>query len=260
MDKPSPDLIAAGALAAAIHAEIKTLIRPGLNLLEIEQVIADRIKSSGMKPAFLGFHGYPAVSCLSVNSVVVHGIPVDYQLQAGDIISVDLGVEKNGWIVDTALTHPVGTVSQSVNHLLKTTEQSLLAGISLAKAGNHVGDIGAKVQSIVEKAGFFIIKELTGHGVGPELQMPPNIPNFGRPGHGPILKEGMVLAIEPITALKPVQVRLEADDWTIKAYPDVVSAHFEHTIFVTKDAPIILTALANSPSNPISSNGLTEAA
>lgn len=241
MAKPTSDLLSAGKLAGIIHREIGELIAPGLNLLKIEELIRERISSAGMKPAFLGYNGYPAVSCLSVNSVVVHGIPYDYALKSGDIISVDLGVEKNGWIVDTAITHPVGIVTEPIQRLLQITKQALDEALLLAKPGNHIGDIGAKVQSIIESAGFYIIKELTGHGVGSKLQMPPNIPNFGRTGHGPVIKEGVILAIEPITALQPVKVTVESDNWTIKAYPDVASAHFEHTIYVTSSGPIILT-------------------
>jgi len=242
MLEPNPDQVAAGQVAAAIHAAVGRMIQPGLNLLTIERAIADQIRQSGTKPAFLGYKGYPAVSCLSVNSVVVHGIPVDYELQEGDVISVDLGVSKNGWIVDTAVTHAVGKISAEVAQLLQVTKKALDEAVPLARLGGHVGDIGAEVQSIVEKSGFFVVRELTGHGVGKELQMPPSIPNFGQSGRGAMIKEGMVLAIEPITALRPVAVDVGADNWTITARPDVICAHFEHTVFVGKNGPVILTA------------------
>jgi len=241
MNKPHPDLVAAGQVAGRIHAEIGQMVAPGVNLLEIETAIKDKIKQTGMKPAFLGYKSYPAVSCLSVNSIVVHGIPTNYKLRVGDVLSVDLGVTNNGWIVDTADTHAIGAVGEPVKKLLQTTRKALDEAILQIRPGSRTGDIGAKVQEVVEKAGFFIIKELTGHGVGKELQMPPSIPNFGKIGQGALIKEGMVLAIEPITALQKVRVEVEEDDWTIRAYPDVICAHFEHTVFVGPDGPVILT-------------------
>ena len=235
------DLVQAGRLASQIHKEIAEFVAPGVNLLSIEERIAKRIAGAGMKPAFKGYKNYPSVSCLSVNSAVVHAIPYDYALKSGDVLSVDLGVEKNGWIVDTAHTHAVGQVAPRVAELLEVTKFALAEGIKVAKAGNHTGDIGQIVQKIVESAGFYIIRDLTGHGVGKKLQMPPSIPNFGRAGTGALIKEGMILAIEPITALQKVSLTIERDQWTIRAHPDVVSAHFEHTIVVTKNDPVVLT-------------------
>lgn len=241
MPEINQDLIDAGRLAAQVHQDIAKLIAPGLNLLTIEKRIAELIAASGMKPAFLGYKNYPAVSCLSVNSVVVHAIPQNYVLKTGDVLSVDLGVEKNGWIVDTAQTHAVGQVSPQIAKLLEVTKRALTEGIEAASAGNRTGDIGHIVQTIVESAGFYIIRDLTGHGVGKKLQMPPSIPNFGRAGTGALIKEGMILAIEPITALGPVSLTVEKDQWTIRAHPDVVCAHSEHTIVITKNGPVILT-------------------
>ncbi len=246
MTKPPIELVAAGQTAHQIHQEVKAMIRPGLNLLAIEEKVKDMTCRSGMQPAFLGYHGYPATSCLSVNSVVVHGIPTNYTLRVGDVVTVDIGVKNGGWIVDTALTHPVGQISAEATQLIEITKKSLTEAIKQARAGRHVGDISFAIQQIVEAAGFYIIRELTGHGVGKKLQMPPSIPNHGRAGNGPELKEGMILAIEPITALKPVKVTIDNDKWTISASPAVVCAHFEHTVFVTQGDPVILTAPSSS--------------
>lgn len=244
MSEINQDLIDAGRLAGQIHQDIAKIIAPGLNLLTIEKRIAEKIEASGMKPAFLGYKRFPAVSCLSVNSAVVHAIPHNYALKIGDVLSVDLGVEKNGWIVDTAQTHAVVKVSPRIAELLKVTKQALTEGIKAASVGNRTGDIGHVIQKVVETAGFYIIRDLTGHGVGKKLQMPPSIPNFGRAGTGDLIKEGMILAIEPITALSPVSLTVEKDQWTIRAHPDVVCAHSEHTIAITKNGPVILTEVA----------------
>lgn len=237
----SQELIEAGRIASRIHREIVVLVKPGVNLLAIEKRINELIKLSGAKAAFLGYKGYPAASCLSINSAVVHAVPRNYLLRDGDVLTIDLGVEKNGWIVDTAWSHAVGQAPLKVAQLLRTTKKALFEAIKVARIGNRTGDIGQTVQKIVEKSGFFIIRDLTGHGVGKKLQMPPSIPNFGRAGTGTPLKEGMILAIEPITALEKVSLTLESDHWTIRAQPDVICAHFEHTIAVTKNGPLVLT-------------------
>lgn len=241
MSQKSKDLVEAGRIAAVTHREVAPLAIPGVNLLDIEKRVKELISASGAKAAFLGYKGYPAASCLSINSAVVHAIPQNYILKSGDVLSVDLGVEKNGWIVDTAWSYAVGTVTPRVSELLSVTTKSLDEAIKVARVGNTTGDIGHVVQTIVEKAGFHIIRDLTGHGVGKELQMPPSIPNYGESGTGVKLKEGMILALEPITAIEPVRLTVENDKWTIRAHPDVVCAHFEHTIVVTKSGPVILT-------------------
>lgn len=241
MSQINKDLIVAGKIAAETHREVAALAVVGVNLLEIEKKVKELIAASGSKPAFLGYKGYPSASCLSVNSAVVHAIPQNYVLKSGDVLSVDLGVEKNGWIVDTARSYAIGTVPPRVTELLSVTKKSLDEAIKVARVGNTTGDIGHVVQTIVEKAGFHIIRDLTGHGVGKELQMPPSIPNYGKPGTGVKLKEGMILALEPITAIEPVRLTIENNNWTIRAHPDVICAHFEHTIVITKNGPVILT-------------------
>jgi methionyl aminopeptidase len=241
MSQINKDLIEAGRIAAVTHREVATLAIPGVNLLTIEKKVKELISASGANAAFQGYKGYPSASCLSVNSAVVHAIPQNYVLKSGDVLSVDLGVEKNGWIVDTAWSHAVGRVAPRVSELLSVTKRSLDEAIKVACIGNRTGDIGHIVQTIVEKAGFHIIHDLTGHGVGKELQMPPSIPNYGKAGTGVVLEEGMILALEPITAIQPVQLTIENDNWTIRAHPDVVCAHFEHTIIITKSGPVVLT-------------------
>lgn len=233
---------AAGQVAWQIFEELTRLIQPGTNLLEIEELIRNRIVEAGMKAAFLGYKGYPAASCLSVDSAVVHGIPYDYKLRAGEVIAVDIGIDNGGYLVDTARTYPVGTVSDRTQQLLVTTRQALENAIKLCRAGTRIGEIGAAIEQTVRASGFAVIPELTGHGVGETLQEEPSIPNHGPAQRGTTLEPGMVIALEPITALKPVRVVVLSDGWTIMADPDVPTAHFEHTILITEDDPIVLTA------------------
>lgn len=230
-----------GAVAKLAHAAAKAAIKPGVNILEIEQVIKETIVGAGMKPAFTGYKGYPAASCISINDEIVHGIPNDRILEEGDIVAVDLGVENDGFIVDTARTHPVGQVSGELNRLLSVTNNALSAGIKQAKPGHKTGDIGAAIEKVVKAGGFAVIRDLTGHGVGKTLQEPPSIPNFGQPGKGDAIKEGMVLAIEPITSINQTAIAILDDGWTIIALNHQPTAHFEDTVFITKDGPIVLT-------------------
>lgn len=234
-------LKAAGQVAHELHLEIAKLAQAGVNLLEIEKFAAEYIKKAGMSPSFQGFHGYPCVTCLSVNEEVVHGIPRDYKLKEGDVLSVDLGVTCNGWIVDTARTHLIGHGDKIARKLIDTTAYALAEAIKICRPGNHTGDLGAVISEIVEGAGFAIIKELHGHGVGHTLQEPPTIANYGRKNTGVLLQEGMVLALEPITCLKPTSITVLDDDWTIVADNDLICAHVEDTIYLGRDQTIILT-------------------
>jgi methionyl aminopeptidase len=212
-----------------------------LNLLDIEQFVDRRIRENGMTPAFYGYKGYQYATCLSVNDEIVHGLPRDYNLASGDIISVDLGVNCNGWMVDTARTYAVGEVKPQLQKLLTTAKQALSIAVGKAKVGNAVGDIGAAIEKTVTDAGFFIVKDLTGHGVGRKLQEPPTVPNYGREGSGPSLKPGMVIAIEPIISLDPTEIVLKPDGWTITADNGTLSAHFEDTVLITEKGPVVLT-------------------
>jgi len=231
----------AGHVAARIHQKIAQLVKPGVDLLEIETLAKDEMKSHETEPAFLGFKGYPAVTCLSVNDEIVHGIPRHYILQVGDILSVDLGVKKNGWIVDTARTHAVGKVSQELENLLAVTNEALNRAIAVCRKGNRTGDIGQVIESYVTKNGFFIVRDLTGHGVGQTLQEPPTIYNYGQKGHGTLLKEGMVIAVEPITTVQKTDIGLGADGWTIMSDSGAIGAHFEDTLVITDGEPLVLT-------------------
>lgn len=231
----------AGVVAHNLHLEIGKMANAGVNLLEIEKFALGYIQKVGMSPSFQGFRGYPSATCLSVNDQVVHGIPVDYELQDGDVLSVDLGVTKDGWIVDTARTHIVGSGDEQAKKLIEVTTTALREAIKLCRPNNRIGDLGAKIEQIVEGAGFAIIGELNGHGVGRRLQEPPSIPNFGINNTGPTIKEGMVLAIEPITCLKPTSIDVLDDGWTILASNGLICAHVEDTIIVTNNGPVTLT-------------------
>jgi len=231
----------AGQVAHDFFEELNGFIKPGVNLLDIEALAAKRIAGAGLKPAFLGYKGYPAVTCISVNSAIVHGIPYSHQLEEGDVVAVDIGINNDGWLVDTARTYGVGRITDQHQKLLDTTKLALEQAIEVCCEGNTVGDIGATVAACVKAAGFAVVKELSGHGVGKTLQEAPSIPNYGKPGTGPKLTSGMVIAVEPIIAVKPVEVVILQDGWTIAAREEVVSAHFEHTIAITESDPIILT-------------------
>lgn len=234
-------LVKAGVVAKKAHIAISKLIKPGVTTMTIENKVADIIRTEGMKPAFLGYKKYPAVTCISINDEIVHGIPSSIVLKEGDIVTVDLGIDNQGAIIDTARTHPVGVISEQASNLLIATEYALKKGIEQARVGKKTGDIGAVVEKIINDAGFYIVRDLTGHGVGVTLQEPPSIPNFGTPNTGTLLIEGMVLAIEPITSIKESKIAVKSDNWTIVALNNCLTAHFEDTVLITKDGPIVLT-------------------
>lgn len=233
--------IKAGKIAARIHLDVAQSLHPGLNLLEIEKQIAAAITKSGAEAAFKGYKGYPATSCLSVNSTVVHGIPFDYALRSGDVLSVDLGVKIDGWLVDCARSYEIGQTTAANQQLIKTTKRALDEAISLCRPGTRTGDLGNAIQKIVEDANFFVVRELTGHGVGKTLQEAPNVPNFGAKGTGAVLKEGMTLAIEPIVTAGRVELTIADDDWSIIASPPVMAAHWEDSVYISASGPIVLT-------------------
>lgn len=242
MDKSKKEsLVKAGQMAVKIYQLIIPMIKPGLNLLELNKFIETEIDNNGMSASFKGFHKYPAATCLAVNDEVVHAIPTDYNLQKGDILSVDFGVTNNGWIIDTARTYAIGNVEPYIEKLLTVDEEALNRALSVARAGNTIGDIGYAIESYVTEQGFYIVKDLCGHGVGRTLQEEPQIPNYGKPHQGKVLQEGMVLAIEPIISVKKCSISILDDDWTIVSNNRTESSQFEDTIIVTKDRPIILT-------------------
>ena len=231
--------------ASQVVAETLTMlgerIAPGVTTQELDELAEDFIRSRGGVPTFKGYRGYPASICTSPNSMVVHGIPGAYVLRDGDVISVDVGVTLDGFVGDSAHTFAVGEISDDAQRLLDTGQAALAAGIEQARPGNHLSDIGHAVQATTEAAGFSVVRSLVGHGVGRQMHEDPQIPNFGDPGHGPVLATGMTLAIEPMINAGGPEVYLHDDEWSISTEDKSLSAHFEHTVAVTENGPKILT-------------------
>ena len=231
--------ISAGALKV-----IEQAIEPGITTGELDRIAEKYILSQGAKPNFKGYHGYPATACISINNEVIHGIPsVTRKINAGDIVSVDLGATINGYHGDNAATFAVGDISAEAKRLIDTTRESLYEGIKMARAGGRTGDIGYAIQSYVESRGFSVVREYVGHGVGTALHESPEVPNFGTPGRGVRLLPGMTLAIEPMINIGKPNVKVMPDGWTVLTCDGSLSAHFEHTIVITPDGPQIMTKL-----------------
>jgi methionyl aminopeptidase len=230
-------------LVGTVLAELRAMTAPGVTTADIDAVAEDLVRQAGAEPAFKGYHGYPATVCASVNEQVVHGIPSSRKLVEGDILSIDMGAKLEGFFGDCAVTVPVGRVSTQATELLRVTEESLFRGIDAVKPGARVSDIGAAVQQHVEAHGFSVVREFVGHGIGTSLHEEPQIANYGPAGHGPRLAEGMVLAIEPMVNVGKPVVRVLADGWTAVTRDGSLSAHFEHTVAVTREGREILTLL-----------------
>ena len=240
--KEEVEIIKEGAdILGRTHGIIAKAIKPGIKTIELENLAFDFITEAGAKPSFKGYQGFPYTLCISVNDQVVHGFPGEYILKEGDIISVDCGVFWKGFHSDSAYTYPVGTVSEDVMNLLRETKASLYLGIENAIEGNRVGDISYAIQSHVENLGYGVVRELVGHGVGKKLHEKPEVPNYGRRGNGPKLVSGMVIAIEPMINLGKKNIVQEDDGWTIRTSDKKPSAHFEHTVLVSKEKAEILT-------------------
>ncbi|MTI80757.1 MAG: type I methionyl aminopeptidase [Firmicutes bacterium] len=233
----------AGKLVAKTHQELEQAIKPGITTKELDTIAEDIIIKNGARPAFKGLYGFPATICASINEEVVHGIPGLRKLENGDIISIDLGAEINGYYGDAARTLAVGTVSDEAMELMRVTEQSLYMGIDHALEGNRLSDISHAIQDYVETHGFSVVRDYVGHGVGSKLHEDPQVPNFGRSGRGPRLKQGMTLAIEPMVNVGTFDVQTLPNNWTVVTLDKKLSAHFEHTIAITDDVPEILTKL-----------------
>jgi methionyl aminopeptidase len=234
---------AAGRLVGEVLTELAGAVRPGVSTADLDAMAEARIRRAGATPAFKGYYGYPATICASINEEVIHGIPSARRvLDHGDIISLDVGASLDGYFGDSALTVPVGQVSEEAAKLLMITEESLYRAIELVRPGNRVSDIGHAVQQHVEAHGFSVVREFVGHGIGQQMHEEPQVPNYGEPGHGPRLAEGMVLAIEPMVNAGKPAVRVLGDGWTAVTRDGRLSAHFEHTVAVTADGPLILTA------------------
>lgn len=232
-----------GQLVRRILEETREQARPGVTTLDLEKFVERRLAQAKAKPAFKGYRGYPCCLCASVNEQIVHGIPSSRRLNDGDIVSLDLGVVIDGYYGDAAMTVPVGVISEPLKKLLRVTEESLHLAINQARVGNRLGDVSAAVEEHVLSNGFSVVREFVGHGIGGQLHEEPQIPNFGQPGYGPPLKEGMVLAIEPMVNVGGPGLKILDDQWTAVTADGAHSAHFEHMIAVTDNGPDVLTRL-----------------
>jgi methionyl aminopeptidase len=243
--KKSPEQIEKMARSGAILVSTLELlqgnIRPGVSTSELDEIAERFIRSQSAIPTFKGYRGFPGSICASPNAMVVHGIPGPYQLKRGDIVSVDVGVTLDGWVADAARTFPVGEISPQAQNLLKATEESLYAGVAQCRPGNRMGDVSSAIQRVVEGAGLSVVRSLVGHGVGQSMHEDPQVPNYGKPGKGTLLEEGMVIAVEPMTTAGSPAVRVGGDGWAIFSQDSSPAAHFEFTVAITRAGPRVLT-------------------
>lgn len=233
----------AGLIVAKVHEEFAKVVRPGISTRDLDKIAHKIIIDNGAKPSFLDYHGYPATVCASVNDVLVHGIPNGYKLKEGDIISLDVGAEYDGYHGDSAWTYAVGKIDEKSEKLMEVTKESLFAGLAKVKAGVHLSDVSNAIEAYVKPFGFSIPEDYTGHGIGQELHEEPVIYNMGPKGQGPILKAGMTLAIEPMVHIGKKHTILLKDNWTVKVADGTRAAHYEHTVLVTENGCQILTSL-----------------
>jgi len=231
----------AGRITAAARALAGNMVSPGVTTLEIDKAVHDFILSQGAVPTFLGFEGYPGSACISINDEVIHGIPGHRRIQEGDIVSIDVGATKDGYVGDCAATYIAGEGSDLAKKLVAVTRQSFFEGIKFARPGFRISDIGSAVQQYVEKNGFSVVREYVGHGVGADMHEDPEVPNYGKPGHGPRLVRGMTIAVEPMVDAGDWQVRVMKDGWTVRTADGSLSAHYENSILITDGDPEILT-------------------
>ncbi len=235
---------ASNLIVADILQELSTLVKPGVKTIELDRYAEEQARKRGARPAFKGYRGYSHSLCTSVNNVVVHGIPSERVLEEGDILSLDFGIYYQGYYGDAALTVPVSRISEAARNLMRVTEESLYRGIEQARAGNRLGDISAAVQDCVEAEGFSVVRDFVGHGIGKSLHEDPQIPNFGVRGKGVELRPGMVFAIEPMVNEGTYEVKVLSDGWTVQTADGKLSAHFEHSVVITENGPIILSRLS----------------
>ncbi|MGF7186124.1 methionyl aminopeptidase [Desulfitispora alkaliphila] len=233
----------AGKIVAEAHEAVKAALEPGITTLELDRIVEKLIRSRGATPAFKGYHGFPASICASINEELVHGIPGLRKLKNGDIISIDIGAILDGYYGDAAVTLPVGDVSQEAEKLMRVTEESLMEGIAKAISDNRLSDISHAIQTHVEANGYAIVRNYVGHGIGTAMHEDPQVPNYGKPGFGPRLKPGMVLAIEPMVNVGTHEVYTLKDKWTVVTADKKLCAHSEHTVAITENGPEILTKL-----------------
>lgn len=233
----------AGRLVGETLARLEEVIKPGITTEELDRIAEEFILKHNARPSFKGYHGFPGSICASVNNEVVHGIPAKRILQEGDIISIDCGAILDGYQGDAARTVPVGKISKEAEKLIEVTKESFFKGIEYAKVDNRLSDISAAIQTYVESFGFSVVRDFVGHGIGKDMHEDPEVPNFGRPGRGPKLKAGMVLAIEPMVNIGKYQVKVEANDWTVVTEDRSLSAHYENTVAILSNGPEILTLI-----------------
>lgn len=232
----------AGEILAACHREIAKMIRPGITTQEIDQFAEAFMKKNGATPEQKGYNGYQYATCASVNDVICHGFPGKYALKDADIVTIDMVVNLNGWLADSAWSYAVGEVTPEAQHLLDVTKKSLYKGIELAVVGNRIGDISNAIQVYAEGEGLSVVREFIGHGIGEKMHEEPQVPHYGPPHRGPRLKEGMVITIEPMLNIGTFRSKLDSDGWTARTMDGSLSAQYEHTIAITADGPVILTA------------------
>ncbi|SFI89824.1 methionyl aminopeptidase [Paenibacillus sp. UNC496MF] len=231
----------AGEILAACHREIRTMVKPGVTTQEIDQFVEKFLKQHGATPEQKGYKGYAFATCASVNDVICHGFPSAAPLKDGDIVTIDMVVNLNGWLADSAWSYPVGSVSEQAAKLLEVTEASMYKGIEQAVVGNRMGDVSNAIQQYAEAQGFSVVRDFIGHGIGQDMHEEPQVPHYGPPGRGIRLKAGMVMTIEPMLNTGAWQSKIDADGWTARTIDGGLSAQYEHTIAITEDGPIILT-------------------
>src|SRR3989442_12566718 len=237
---------AAGQLVGKVLLELRNMVEPGMTTLEVNDAADRMIRNAGAYPTFKGYNGFPFSICASVNEQIVHGFPSTYELQEGDIFSIDVGVTLDGFVGDTATTIPVGNASEDRLKLIRVTEECLELAIEQCRAGKHLGDIGWAVQSHAEEHGYSVVRDYVGHGIGRRMHEDPQIPNYGRPGHGPKIRTGYVFAVEPMVNMGRHETKVLADGWTVVTLDGRPSAHTEHTIAVTDDGPDVLTRVVRA--------------
>lgn len=231
----------AGKLLAACHREIAKRIKPGVTTAEIDRFVDEYLAEHGATPEQKGYEGFPFATCASVNDEICHGFPGEQKLNEGDIVTIDIVVNLNGWLADSAWSYKVGKISDEAERLLATTEESLYAGIEQAVIGNRLGDVGNAIQTLAESRGFSVVRQFIGHGIGSDMHEEPQVPHFGKPGKGLRLKEGMVLTIEPMLNTGAYEGKTDENNWTARTVDGGLSAQYEHTVAITKDGPLILT-------------------
>lgn len=232
---------AAGEILAACHRELAKLIRPGITTWEIDQFVEGFLKKHNVTPEQKGYSGYPYATCASVNDVICHGFPKKEPLKDGDIVTIDMVVNRNGWLADSAWSYAVGNISEEARRLLEVTEKSLYLGIEQAVVGNRIGDISHAIQTYAQEQGYSVVRDFTYHGIGQKMHEEPYVPHYGPAGRGPRLKEGMVITIEPMLNVGTYHVKIDEDGWTARTRDGKLSAQYEHTIAITADGPLILT-------------------